>query len=41
MGRFNFAMPDDLKKALKEKADEKHISLGAYIRLVLSAELAK
>lgn len=41
MGRFSMAMPDDLKKALKKKADERHISLSAYIRLVLSAETEK
>lgn len=41
MGRLTLSMPDDLKNALKKEAAEHSLSLSAYIRLILSAELKK
>ena len=39
--RYTFMMPEELKSKLQVKADSMGLTLSAYIRLILTAELKK
>jgi antitoxin component of RelBE/YafQ-DinJ toxin-antitoxin module len=39
--RFTFMIPDELKEQLKLKADSMGLTLSAYLRLILTAEVKK